>query len=209
MASSVARNNELFPAVVAGDAAARCAMIEENLALVVLKADSLIRRVPSLSYLRDDLIGAGEVGLVIAVNKVARGKVRRVRAVNRYLGRCILREMMELLPHERPIHVPKRSNAAARNPQSVSWNVRPIDIPVVLNALSDTLETYSQQTAIALRDIFAVCCKSDSDRECLRLREEGYTFIEIAARLGIGKTQAQEKLSQLRIRIYAHLEVDK
>ncbi len=54
MAFTVEKNNELFPAVVAGDAAARDAMIEGNMALVVVKADSLIRQMPSVAYLRDE-----------------------------------------------------------------------------------------------------------------------------------------------------------
>jgi RNA polymerase sigma factor (sigma-70 family) len=192
--------------VVAGNAAARTALIDENMVLVVLKADSLIKQVPSISYLRDDLISAGYIGLVIAVNKVAQGRMTNARGLNCYLGRCVRREMLELLPHERPIHVPKRSSAVARNPASVSWNVQPIEIPVVVNTLPDGLQTDSPTAAVELRDIFAVCCKSDRERECLRLREEGYTFVEIGEHLGIGKSLAQRIFTRLRARIYSHLE---
>ena len=73
---TIEKNNELFPAVVAGDAAAREAMIVNNLGLVVVKADSLIRQMPSVAYLRDDLVSAGYIGLVRAVNKVPTGRVR-------------------------------------------------------------------------------------------------------------------------------------
>ena len=82
MAFTVEKNNELFPAVAAGDAAARDAMIEDNMALVVVKADALIRQMPSVAYLRDDLVSAGYVGLVKAVNKVAAGKVKTPKALN-------------------------------------------------------------------------------------------------------------------------------
>ena len=59
MSENIARNNQLYPAVLAGDAAAREAMILNNLGLVVVKADSLIRQTPALAYLRDDLVAQG------------------------------------------------------------------------------------------------------------------------------------------------------
>ena len=49
MVSTIEKNNQLFPAVAAGDTAARDAMIEDNMALVVVKADAPIRRMPSVA----------------------------------------------------------------------------------------------------------------------------------------------------------------
>ena len=56
-------------------AAAREAMILNNLGLVVVKADALIRQMPTVAYLRDDLVSAGNIGLVQAVKQIG---VRRV-----------------------------------------------------------------------------------------------------------------------------------
>ena len=64
MSENIKRNNELYPAVVAGDAAAREAMILNNLGLVATKANALICQVPGVAYLRDDLVSAGNIGLV-------------------------------------------------------------------------------------------------------------------------------------------------
>jgi DNA-binding NarL/FixJ family response regulator len=178
-------------------------MIEENMALVVVKADSLIKQIPSIGYLRDDLVSAGYVGLVKTINKVARGGVKTARALNRYLGNSISREMLQLLPRERTIHVPLRSNDAARNPETVSWNVQPIDPPVVYNVLPETLQTASHCGLVELRDVFAACCHTERERECLRLREEGYGFVAIGARLNISKTHAQRIFHRLSDAILA------
>ncbi len=59
---------------------------------------------------------------------------------------------------------------------------------------------------VDLRDIIDACCRSDAQRECLRLREEGYTFQEIAARLGISKTHAQRLFNRLRNEILSRWE---
>ena len=88
MSENIQRNNELYPAVVAGDAAAREAMILNNLGLVVTKANALICQVPGVAYLRDDLVSAGNIGLVTAVNQIAAGRVR-MKAVNTWLGRVV------------------------------------------------------------------------------------------------------------------------
>jgi RNA polymerase sigma factor (sigma-70 family) len=205
MAFTVEKNNELFPAVVAGDAAARDAMIEGNMALVVVKADALIRQMPSVAYLRDDLVSAGCIGLVKAINKLPSGRIR-MEALNSWIGRCVTREMLQLLPHERTIHVPWVSSHAARNPETVPWNVQPIQAPVVVNVFPETLHMHSPLAAIDLRDIFSACCQSHAERECLRLRVEGYTFKEIGARLGISKTHAHRLFNRLRNEILSQWE---
>jgi RNA polymerase sigma factor (sigma-70 family) len=205
MASTIEKNNELFPAVVAGDTAARDAMIEGNMALVAVKADALIRQMPSVAYLRDDLVSAGYVGLVKAINKLPSGRVR-MEALNSWIGRCVAHEMLQLLPYERTIHVPRVSSHAARNPDTVPWNARPIQTPAVANVFPETLQTHSPLAAMELRDTFRACCQSDAERECLRLREEGYTLEEIGDRLGISKAQAHRLFNRLRNEILSQLE---
>ena len=207
MASSVKRNNELFPAVVAGDLLARQTLIEENMALVVVKADSLIKRLPLLHYLRDDLISAGYVGLVSGVNEIAQGRLKDGRTVTKYLGESALHAMLLLLPHEKTIYVSWYSSYVARNPASVPWDPRPIDPPAVANIIPESIEAPQSYAVVELRDTLAACCKSDLDRDLLRLREEGYTLIEIAAQLHVPKTTLQEALAHLRARVNKALEI--
>jgi DNA-directed RNA polymerase specialized sigma24 family protein len=199
MACTVEKNNQLFPAVVAGDAAARDAMIEGNMALVVVKADALIRRMPTVAYLRDDLVSAGHVGLVKAVDKAVKGRIRSMKALNAYIGRCVTREMLELLPRERSIHVPRKSCDAARK------NDHPIQAPVVLNMVPEWLQAHSQLAVVALRDTLDACCKSPTERECLRLREAGHTFQEIADALAMPLTTVYGLFRVLRDRVFAAL----
>jgi DNA-directed RNA polymerase specialized sigma24 family protein len=200
MASSVTRNNELFPLVVAGDAAARSALIEENMALVVVKADSLIKQMPSIAYLRDDLVSAGYIGLVKAINRLPSGKVR-MKALNTWIGRCVLRVLLQLLPKERTIRVPRSSADAARNPESVSWDAQPIDAPVVYNVLPETLRAHSHLPLVDLQDICEACCHTDTERECLRLRAAGYTFREIGTTLDLPLATANLMFRNLQKRI--------
>jgi DNA-directed RNA polymerase specialized sigma24 family protein len=199
MAFTVEKNNELFPAVAAGDATARTAMIEGNMGLVWVKADALIRTLPSIAYLRDDLISAGYVGLVRAINRVSSGRVRQY-ALNAWIGRCVTREMRRMLPHELSIHVPWESSRLARR------NDQPIVTPIVTNALPETLPGHSALGVVDLRDIIAKCCQNAEERECLRLREEGYTHQEIADRLGLPLTTAYLMFRTVQDRILARLE---
>jgi DNA-binding CsgD family transcriptional regulator len=200
MASSIERNNELFPLVVAGDSEARRLLIEENMALVVVKADGLIKQIPNVAYLRDDLVSAGYVGLVEAVNKLPGGKIR-VGAFNRLLGKIVTRRMLDLLPVERTIRVPRVSAEAARKPESVSWNARPIDVPVVYNVLPETLKAPTHFSIVDLHDVCEACCQTEAERECLRLRSEGHTLREIANILALPFSTTKLLFSKLRRRI--------
>lgn len=190
---SVEQNNDLYDAVVAGDAVAKEAMIVGNRGLVVVKADALIRKIPSVAYLRDDLVSAGNIGLVRAVKRLTR-RVRRA-AVNAWIGRCVSKEMLDLLPHEHTVYVPGRSSALAYN------NNRPIDPPRVINALPETLEAYSDCRIVELRDLFSVCCQTDTERLCFRLREEGHTYSEIAEQVGLAVSTVYTTLTRLKQRI--------
>src|SRR5438876_451182 len=64
-------NDTLYPKVAAGDKGAIRQMIESNMPLVLTKVESYIGAYPDLSYLRDDLVGEGMLGLTEAVNRMA------------------------------------------------------------------------------------------------------------------------------------------
>ena len=200
MASSVKRNNELFPLVVAGDAKAREALIEENMALVVVKVDAFIAQVPGVAHLRDDLISAGHIGLVNVVNKVSLGASKKIYALNKCISDWVGRELWRLLGKEHVIHIPRESSRRRRN------NGDPIPIPVVLHAIPESLETPATHSAVDLEDMLAACCKSDLDRACLRLRRERYTLKEIAARLDVPLLTVHRRLRRLKARIRERLQ---
>ncbi len=193
MSDNIQRNNELYFAVSVGDAAARKAMILNNLGLVVIKADALIRTMPGVAYLRDDLVSAGNVGLVRAVYKIT-PQVRR-EAVNNWIGRQITEGMLALLPHEHTIYIPRMSAYDARRQN------RPIIPPRVRNGLSEKLETYREFETVDLRDLMDACCQSHVERECLRLREQGHTFKAIGSALGIPLPTAHLIFRRLKARI--------
>jgi RNA polymerase sigma factor (sigma-70 family) len=196
MASSIKLNNELFPLVVAGDPEARETLIKENRPLVVVKADGLIKRIPGVEYLRNDLISAGYVGLVEVVNKLP-GSKSRCGAFNKLAGKAITRRMSDLLDIEKTIRVPRSSWSAAKNKK------RPINPPEVSNALPETLEAVPQSTA-DLRDVVDFGCHTDDERTCLRMREAKYTFEEIAETLSIKPSQAQRMFAKVKHRVLHH-----
>jgi RNA polymerase sigma factor (sigma-70 family) len=202
---SIERNNELFPLVAAGDPVAREAMIVENKGAVVASAEAFIRQIPSTSYLMDDLISVGYVGLIEAVNKVAEGGIDSVAAFNAYLKQCVKNAMLDLLPTERVIYVPAESSRIARQTDGAR-NEEALDPPQVYNAYPDTLRADCHEQLVDLRDIFESCCTSDFERDCLRLREEGYTFEEIGERLKTTYIMAYRTFVALRKRIFAKLE---
>ena len=169
------------------------------MALVCVKVDALIARVPAVAYLYDDLVSAGYVGLVKAVNTLPKGCIK-MRALNAWIAQCLKREFGRVLVRERVIYIPQQSSDRRRSAGD------PIPAPTVLHAIPETLETYSEQGAVDLEDVFAFCCRSDVDRECLRLRREGYKFREIAQRLKLPLQTAHRHFRQLEARIREHLQ---
>jgi len=196
MSENIARNNQLYPAVLAGTAAAREAMILNNLGLVVVKADSLIRQTPQIAYLRDDLVSAGNIGLVQAVYQIKRHCVQQ-RAVNSWLGRGIVIQMQRLRTREHTIYIPQTSAERARR------KGRPITPPSILNGLSEKLESYLEFETVDLRDLMDASCQSGIERECLRLREAGCTFKEISRTLRIPLPTANYLFRRLKVRVLA------
>jgi RNA polymerase sigma factor (sigma-70 family) len=201
MSGMVERNNELFPAVCAGDHDARDEMIVSNMGLVVVKAASLVNQIPGLIYLRDDLVSAGHIGLVRAVDRIKSGRVR-MAAVNRWIGRSIEREMWRLLPHEHSIHIPAESSRLARS------QLQPIESPVVYNTIPEHLEAHSELRLVELRDVMAACCHTEAERQCLRLRVEGHTFQEIGDRLDVPRPTAARMFHRLKNHILAYWTTD-
>lgn len=191
---SIEQNNELYDAVVAGDPHARDEMIINNRGLVVVKSESLIRQIPSLAYLRDDLVCAGNIGLVEGVDGIVGGKVK-MAAVNSWLGQAIVRAMLHYLPNEQTIRILAESRRCALIAGE------PIDPPRIFNALPEVLEAASDYRVVELRDVFSACCRTENERLCFRLREAGHTYTEIAEKAGLAVSTVYGILKQLKQRI--------
>ena len=121
-----------------------------------------------------------------------------MESVNLWLGRSIHREMRKLLPHERTIHVPRQSSDLARH------NGCPIQPLAVCNVIPETLEANSDLRLVELRDVMDACCKTDTERECLRLREEGHTFPEISETLNLPKSTIHDTFERVKSRVLAY-----
>jgi hypothetical protein len=59
---------------------------------------------------------------------------------------------------------------------------------------------------VELRDVFTACCHTETERDCLRLREEGYTFKEIGRRLDMPLSTANLMFRRLQNRIFSAWE---
>ena len=51
-----------------------------------------------------------------------------------------------------------------------------------------------------------MCCKSDQNASVYGCGKKGYTLVEIAERLGVGKSLAHEMFTRLRTRILSRLD---
>ena len=200
-ASHIEQNNRLYPAVVAGDPAAREALIVGNMPLIVVKAEGFIRHIPGVAYLRDDLVSAGYMGLVQAVNNIAKGKVKK-RAVNAYIGRVVQLSLGHLIDDEHSIRVPRETDRRRRK------NGRQIFLPAIINIIPETIETPSPFAALELRDLLDACCECDEERTCMRLREEGYTFQEMARALKMPLSSTYVMFREVQARFFTRLKED-
>jgi len=197
----MAGNRALFPAVAAGDQAARRCMIEGNLTLVVAKVDSFLGAVPQLGYLRDDLTSAGFIGLVKAVNRVAAGKVRRNDGyITGYLTVAIRREISRAIDKEAGIYVPPRSRQAAHA------KGEEIDPPVVTHEIPEVRRiNQNGPEEVEVRDAIDGCCTCEAERTFLAMREAGHTYAEIASTIGKPPSSTYAMGEDLEARIHEKL----
>ena len=193
------QNNELYSAVVSGDVAAREALIVRNMPLIVVKVDAFIRYVPGVAYLRDDLISAGYIALVEAVNNIAKGKVQ-MKAVNAYIGRAVRLSLGHLIDNEHSVRVPRETSRRQRN------KGLQIRRPSVVNKIPETIEIPSPFAALEMRDLLDACCECDDERNCLHLREQGYTFPEMARTLKMPMSSIYVMFRELQARFLARLK---
>jgi len=193
------QNRALYVLIRAGRSDARERMIEGNLSLVLFIVDHFIGIAPQLDYLRDDMTSAGCVGLVKAVNKLRRDA--SVKKVTSYLSVAVRHEIRRFLSDETTIYVPQRSQQAARAQNS------DIDQPVVVNNLPEYRRLGADQGVeeVDMRDMMETCCMCEEERILLRMREQGYTWTDVAEALRRSRSSTHDVGQTLRERITARL----
>jgi RNA polymerase sigma factor (sigma-70 family) len=198
----VDKNAELYPLVVAGDTTARETMINGNMPLVLAKVESFLHCFPNLAHLRDDLVSAGCVGLVKAVNQMAKGcRIRKPKNWNPtdYIGTAIYRKFSELMEDESPIRVPHTSKDRARA------QGKELIPPVVKNTIPERFEVPSYEKELEMRDLIYACCTCDEERTFVAMREAGRTHTEIAAAINMSTPSVSRLKKKLEARVQAKL----
>jgi DNA-directed RNA polymerase specialized sigma subunit len=174
---NVEDNLGLAPKVALGDVEARKSMIEGNMPLVVSKVDDYIFSFPQYTYLRDDLTSAGFVGLVNAVNSIAKDG-SGVAAPVEYIGVSIMCQLIQFTDDESMIRIPHKTqyNATA--------NGKRIRTMTPSGAVPDTCACDGAETLAEMRDLIESCCETEQERTYVDMREASYNLQEIAAVIG-------------------------
>src|SRR5690606_9585090 len=121
-------NDLLFDAVAEGDQTAREQLIRQNMPLVQYKVDVFLKAFPKYSYLRDDLVSEGYVGLVETVNKIVSGEVENTNLTG-YLGLAIQESISTAIEDDALIRVPRRTQNHKKR------TGEPIELPRKTNTL--------------------------------------------------------------------------
>jgi len=162
--ASAASNDKLWPRVAAGDKAAIKEMIESNMSLAVNKVDSYIGIFPHVEHLRDDLISEGFLGVVEAVNRMAKkGPAVENPNPTGYMSWWVMKSIGIVVDRE-------YANAASTG---TVWNHKQSgeSIPHQVTAPADLPERSIDPTALTeLRDQIDSCCLTDVDRQIIRMR---------------------------------------
>jgi hypothetical protein len=198
VAWSAKRNAKLYPRVVAGDEAAREDMINGNVPLVFSKVESFLRCFPHLVHLRDDLVSAGCVGLIRAVNQMAQGcRIRKPKNWNPtdHMGTAIYRKFSELMEDESPIRVPHTSKDRARS------EGEELEVPAVVNEVPEQCEVPSYEREFETGDVIASCCTCQEERTFVAMRKAGHTLVDIANTLTMSRMSTHRMGKRLQGRV--------
>ena len=195
------QNERLYPRVMAGDEAAREEMIEANMPLVIAKVNSYIRRYPQLEHLRDDLHGAGFVGLVQAVNKMAEHKEPSNVNPTGYISVAITHEFVKLAKKE-AVH----SGIELADTPEIDMDATEdttVDAPNVSHSIPESVIDVNQSESLELlelRDLIESCCESEKERTLIRMRAQRYSDREIAEVIGLTHTATYKLRKELEQR---------
>lgn len=191
--STSEENAKLHSRVTVGDEAAKQRMIEGNMPLVVNKVEALVAKAPALAYLYDDMLSAGLLRLVEAVDSIANLPADDSDMVAGYLAKAITNAIADEIESSSTIHVARRSLKRLKSKG---------DCPPVATTLEhDPIQEVSAAHRVfEMRDLVMSCCKSEHERAVVTLREAGYTCEEIGAQLSISKPTVTRYLRQIAAR---------
>jgi hypothetical protein len=185
---SRARNDALYPLVIAGDERAKQEMIEGNMALVTLRVETFIKNCPAAAFLRDDLISEGLLALTTAVNRME--PVSEPNPTG-YILVAVSNAIEELVDKE--LYMQMSSETARR--KRAAGEKLPTQIPVGRGVFE---MAYDETKVRELRDTIESCAETDIERTILKLREEGNSDYDIAAEIDL------PRLSIFRMRREMH-----
>lgn len=179
-------NDTLYPLVVAGNEKAIEEMILGNMALVTFKVAAYLQQFYQFSYLKDDMLSQGYLGLCMAVRSMVNNPVENPNPTG-LISINIHYQIGELLDIEAAIRVPKRTW------HRKNTNGQPLAVPKKEGSLTveDTLQmaaTEDPRAMTILMDELMGCCENDTEKELVKLRTEGRKDDEIAGLLGLPKT---------------------
>lgn len=195
------RNDDLYPRVVAGDRAAIDEMICMNMPIVCIKVDDLVGCFPGLAYLRDEMIGEGNLGLVESINKLVGSNPQKKVNPTGYINVAVQRSIGNLT--DRELNTSDRTARHRRqHDQEPNSTHKVPDSERVLSQLD-----YDPNKEVELLDLILGCCQSDEERAIVDLRIKGYVDREIAKTLDIPLTTVFMLRRELYQRVLATGEV--
>ena len=174
-------NDRLYKLMIAGDQHAADDLITGNLALAIFKVGVVLKQYPQYSYLQDDLISEGFLGVTKAVNGLLQNKPKQKQNINPtgYIAWSIHNHIINFL----------RANNC---PVSL--------IPVGIEIL---IEDSSYEDLYAL--IFTYC-NTPLEHQILDLRLLGHKLDDIARIIGKSPATTKRRWKKLQTRIEKKLK---
>ena len=167
------------------DPTVRLRLIEGNRPLVIHIVGYLVRQWPALKRVQDDLLGAGFVGLVEAVNNLA--VPNDIQNPSKYIGRVSRNRICE----------EAREHRAWKTTKQKPLGLIPDDILAIEN---------KGLKEIDIQDMLAACCTTSQSQEIIDLRGQGHTINEIASQLEIPVITVRRTLQNVKRRLKRELQ---
>jgi RNA polymerase sigma factor (sigma-70 family) len=202
-------NEAFFKRLVAGDETARAEMIKANMPFVVRIVNDYLKDNPLNGNYRDDLIAAGFLRLVAVVNKITEITEIKNENLTEYIRKAILHEIDSALEKEQCVRVPRTSRARAKKNGKpiIDRKVKPIRCLIdEAEAEYGIVEVEDQKSdhryrAIDMHDLIDSCCEDRVDRIIVKMREDHYTFDEIAKAAGVPAWRIKERLKAIEEKV--------
>jgi RNA polymerase sigma factor (sigma-70 family) len=146
-------------------------LIETHIELVHSVVRGYLRKHPNLGYLKDDLLSAGQIGLVEAVDLIETSKPENIKG---FLTIAIRRAVKDAVVNEDSIKVPMRTRSRLRKQGKEGRVVNRVHQMDMIARNDPSLEL------VDVMDAINAACKTQFEREVVKLRYEGNTMDEIA-----------------------------